>query len=66
MLLASPAVSQTQETWKFCVFTLLPSQYAQILLIHRKSSTHAHQLLYLSQTILTYDSIVVATYTGYY
>jgi len=33
MLLASPAVPQTQETRKLCVSTLLPNQYAQMLLI---------------------------------
>jgi len=31
MLLASPAVSQTERTGKFCVFTLLPNQYIKIL-----------------------------------
>ena len=52
MLLVSPAVSQTQETGKFCVSTLLPNQYAQIL-IHHKSFSHAHQLWYHAQAILT-------------
>jgi len=53
MLLASPAVPQTQETRNVCVSTLLPNQYAQILLIYCKSSSHAHQLWYEAQTILT-------------
>jgi len=62
MLLASPAVSQTLETGKFCVSTLLADQYAQILLIHRKSSSHARQLWYQAQTILSWDCNVVTTY----
>jgi len=41
MLLASPVVPQTQETRKVCVSTLSPNQYAQILLIYCKSSSHA-------------------------
>ena len=45
MLLASPAVPQIQETWKVYVSTLLPNQYAQIL-IYCKSSSHGHQLWY--------------------
>jgi len=53
MLLASPAVLQTQETRKVCVTTLLPNQYAQILQIYYKSSSRAHQLWYQAQAILT-------------
>ena len=52
MLLAIPAVPQTQDTRKVCVSTLLPNQYAQIL-IYCKSSSHAHQIWYQAQTILT-------------
>ena len=52
MLLARPAVPQTQKTRKVCVSTLLPNQYAQILLIYCKSSNHAHQPWYQAQTIL--------------
>jgi len=55
MLLTSPAVPQAQETRKVCASTLLPNQYAQILLIYCKSSSHAHQLWYQAQTILTFD-----------
>jgi len=62
MLLASPAVPQTQETRKVCVSTLLPNQYAQILLIYCTSSSYAHQLWYQAQTILTYDFIIVTAY----
>jgi len=53
MLLASPAVPQTQETRKVYASALLPNQYAQILLIYCKSSSHGHQLWYQAQTILT-------------
>jgi len=55
MLLASPAVLQAQDKRKVCVSTLLPKQYAQILLIYCKSSSHAHQLWHQAQTILTQD-----------
>jgi len=53
MLLASPAVPQKQETRKGCVSTLLRNQCAQILLICCKSLSHAHQLWYQAQIILT-------------
>jgi len=61
MLLASPAVPQTQETRKVCVSTFLPNQYAQIL-IYCKSFSHAHQLWYQAQTFLTKYFIVIAAY----
>jgi len=60
MLLASPAVPKTQETREnFCIHFV--NQYAQIL-IYCKSSSHAHQLWYQAQTILTWDFIVVTAY----
>ena len=53
MLLACPVVPQTQETREVCVSILLPNQYAQILLIYCKSSSHSHQVWYQAQIILT-------------
>jgi len=41
VLLASPALPQTQETRKVCVSTLLPNQYAQIPLIYCTSSSQS-------------------------
>jgi len=54
MILASPAVPQIQETRKVCVSTLLPNQYAQMLLI--SVCTNASDLL---QIIQPYSSTMV-------